>query len=103
MCSAMATWLPCHACIECHSCMELTHATTRCQLSHLCLQAYLLLGDEEYLHMFSHSYAAAMHWLASPLPPWLGDVDLRTGEHNTQLWVSSLSAFWPGLQVPLPL
>ena len=62
-------------------------------------QAYLLLGDEEYLHMFTESYASAMHWLSSPLQPWLTDADLRSGEQNAQLWVSSLSAFWPGLQV----
>ena len=72
------------------------------QLTSVLGQAYLLLGDEEYLHMFAESYASAMHWLASPLQPWLTDADLRSGEQNAQLWVSSLSAFWPGLQVSLP-
>ena len=72
-------------------------------LTSLLCQAYLLLGDEEYLHMFAESYACAMHCLASPLQPWLTDADLRSGEQNAQLWVSSLSAFWPGLQVSLAL
>ena len=49
--------------------------------------------------MFTESYASAMHWLTNGRQPWLGEVDLRTGEAPAQLWISSLAAFWPGLQV----
>ena len=73
-----------------------------------CLQAYLLFGDVKYLEMFSTSYRAAMHGLKLHLiagapadspepPPWLVDVHMDTGKLS-QPWVSSLSAFWPGLQ-----
>ena len=72
------------------------------------MQAYLLFGDEVYLSMFSKLYASAMHGLTlrlvpgapadSPLPPpWLADADMQTGK-LAQPWISSLSAFWPGLQ-----
>ena len=62
-------------------------------------QSYLLLGSEEHLHMFTEAYASAMHWLAAAQRPWLGEADLYSGHHPAQLWVSSLAAFWPGLQV----
>lgn len=72
------------------------------------LQAYLLFGDEDYLGMFTASYLAAMHHLALHLipeaptgtpdpPPWLTDAHMETGK-LIQPWISSLSAFWPGLQ-----
>lgn len=72
------------------------------------LQAYLLFGDEQYLQMFTLSYLAAMHALPLHLlpeaaagtpdpPPWLTNAHMDTGK-LTQPWISSLSAFWPGLQ-----
>lgn len=72
------------------------------------MQAYLLFGDEEYLVMFAKLYTSAMYGLTLMLtpgspadspkpPPWLADVDMQTGL-LTHSWISSLSAFWPGLQ-----
>ena len=49
--------------------------------------------------MFTESYASAMHWLTAASRPWLGEADIYTGHHPAQLWLSSLGAFWPGLQV----
>lgn len=72
------------------------------------MQAYLLFGDEEYLAMFAKLYTSAMYGLRLVLdsgapadsptpPPWLADADMQTGV-LTLSWISSLSAFWPGLQ-----
>ena len=72
------------------------------------LQAYLMFGEDEYLAMFVKLYTSAMHGLALrllptapagalPPPPWLADADMNTGQ-LAQPWISSLSAFWPGLQ-----
>jgi hypothetical protein len=67
-------------------------------------QAYLLLGDEAYLRMFAQLYGAAMRHLrptGSPGWPaghgWLGEVHMHSGA-VMRPWISSLSAFWPGLQ-----
>ena len=73
-----------------------------------CVQAYLVFGEVEYLDMFTKVYTSAMHGLRlkllasappdSPLPPpWLADADMDSGK-LAQPWISSLSAFWPGLQ-----
>ncbi len=73
-----------------------------------CVQAYLVFGEVEYLDMFSKVYISAMHGLrlkllasappdSPPPPPWLADADMDTGK-LAQPWISSLSAFWPGLQ-----
>ena len=63
------------------------------------VQAYLLFGDDAYLTMFTTTYVAAMRHLRRPDSPWLGDADMHVGEANAQPWISSLSAFWPGMQV----
>lgn len=69
------------------------------------MQAYLLFGDEEYLDMFSALYVAAMRHLRPKEPgwaakAWLGEVHLHNGI-VTRPWISSLSAFWPGLQATI--
>ncbi len=72
------------------------------------MQAYLVFGDVEYLDMFTKVYVSAMHGLrlkllasappdSPPPPPWLADADMDSGK-LAQPWISSLSAFWPGLQ-----
>lgn len=72
------------------------------------MQAYLLFGDEDYLAMFAKLYTSAMHGLTLRLaadapggsaapPPWLAHADMQTGKLSHP-WISSLSAFWPGLQ-----
>ncbi len=65
-------------------------------------KAYLQFGEEEYLTMFAEMYAAAMRHLRPGDPGWaargwLAEVDMHTGA-VTRPWISSLSAFWPGLQ-----
>lgn len=58
--------------------------------------------------MFAKLYTSAMHGLRLVLtpgapadsptpPPWLADAHMQTGV-LTHTWISSLSAFWPGLQ-----
>lgn len=66
------------------------------------LKTYLVFGDESYLDMFVDQYTAAQRHMAVQGTwhgfSWLLDV------HMTKLsavkgWISSLSAFWPALQV----
>ena len=69
------------------------------------LKSYLLFGDEEYLEMFAGLYAAAMRYLRPKEPGWaakgwLGEVHLHSGA-VMRPWISSLSAFWPGLQATI--
>ena len=66
------------------------------------MQAYLAFGDPGYLRMFVEVYAAAMQrlqlagrWSSTG---WLADMHIGTGQ-LLHPWISSLSAFWPGLQV----
>ncbi len=66
------------------------------------VQAYLAFGDPGYLRMFVEVYAAAMQrlqlagrWASTG---WLADMHIGTGQ-LLHPWISSLSAFWPGLQV----
>lgn len=49
--------------------------------------------------MFTDAYVAAMAALRPQDSPWLGDADMTVGEANPRPWISSLSAFWPGMQV----
>ena len=65
-------------------------------------QAYLVFGEEAYLGMFVRAYRGAMQGLRAPGSSWLGEADMDIGEPVLRPWVSSLSAFWPGLQVCLP-
>ena len=63
------------------------------------MQAYLLFGSEDYLNMFTTVFVAAMRGLRRPDMAWLGDADMHMGKAHDHPWISSLSAFWPGMQV----
>ena len=64
-------------------------------------QSYLLLGEEQYLAMFAEAYVAAMYRMRLGGEfarfGWLVDVHIDTGAVS-RIFVSSLSAFWPGMQ-----
>lgn len=64
-------------------------------------KAYLLFGDEDYLEMFTDVYSSAMFHMFMPRTvngyQWMFDADIDYG-HLTRPWISSLSAFWPGMQ-----
>lgn len=66
------------------------------------LKTYLVFGDEEYLRMFAEQYARVQRYMAVP-GSWRGSawvLDVTMGRLEAiKPWVSSLSAFWPGLQV----
>lgn len=66
------------------------------------LKAYLSFGEEDYLTMFADAYGAAQANMAlSPVVSganWLVDVHMTTGR-VLHPFISSLAAFWPGLQV----
>lgn len=73
-------------------------------------QAYLLFGDEQFLRMFADAYASAVGTMQligeySQLR-WLVDVHAGSGRIS-RVWISSLAAFWPGMQaligVPRPV
>lgn len=76
---------------------------------HVGVQAYLMFGDETSLTMYAEAHAAANATmrLVGELGRrgWLVDVHMATGQLS-RVWVSSLAAFWPGLQAlagtPLP-
>lgn len=65
------------------------------------LKAYLLLGEEKYLDMFADLYTSTMRHLQVPTSwhgtSFLADVHMDSGQLTTP-WVSSLGAFWPGMQ-----
>eukprot|EP00210_Caulerpa_lentillifera_P000597 g578.t1 len=65
------------------------------------LKAYMLFGDVEYLKMFTELYAAVMQNMRTPKLAggyqWIADVHINEG-HIIHPWISSLSAFWPGMQ-----
>eukprot|EP00210_Caulerpa_lentillifera_P000610 g591.t1 len=65
------------------------------------LKGYVLFGDMEYLTMFTELYTAVMRYMKTPKLTggyqWIADVNMNNG-HITDSWISSLSAFWPGLQ-----
>eukprot|EP00951_Prasinocladus_malaysianus_P005246 scaffold37258_cov47-Prasinocladus_malaysianus.AAC.3 len=53
--------------------------------------------------MFAEAYSSAMVHLRVPNMynnMWLIDAHMDTGR-MTRPWISSLGAFWPGMQVPL--
>lgn len=63
------------------------------------LKAYILLGEDKYLHRFSVHYAALkkhVHQSGKTLPV---DVHMHKPESNAKAHVDALLAFWPGLQV----
>ncbi len=75
--------------------------TTTCTTTQTHTQAYLLFGDTQLLDAFADVYSAAMHFMQPPpsyaSAGWLVDVHMDSGK-LARSWVSSLSAFWPGLQ-----
>ncbi|KAG6540826.1 hypothetical protein Mapa_017804 [Marchantia paleacea] len=60
------------------------------------IKAYILFGDDEYWDMFHDAYMAVQQYYRHG--PWYHDADIRTGG-PTHRQLTSLQAFWPGLQV----
>jgi hypothetical protein len=68
------------------------------------LKMYLFSGNEGPLRMFAEQYAAVtrglqLQWDEAGAVPWQVAVHMHTAAAVSGLWISSLSAFWPGLQV----
>ncbi|KAE8723961.1 putative alpha-mannosidase I MNS5 [Hibiscus syriacus] len=59
------------------------------------LKAYILFGKEDYWRMFQSAYLAVQKYFRHG--PWYHEVDMRTGK-ATYWQLTSLQAFWPGLQ-----
>eukprot|EP00850_Spirogloea_muscicola_P003129 SM000012S25391 [mRNA] locus=s12:818709:824031:+ [translate_table: standard] len=59
------------------------------------IKAHMLLGDDEYLHIFKQAYGAVMDHLYHD--PWYLEVNMNNGMVVWPLF-NSLQAFWPGLQ-----
>lgn len=67
------------------------------------LKAYLLLGDEEYLRMFADLYNPIMKHMKVASDEgykFMVDVNMDNGQRSKH-WISSLGAFWPGMQALL--
>ncbi|GJN22238.1 hypothetical protein PR202_gb09788 [Eleusine coracana subsp. coracana] len=62
------------------------------------IKAYILFGSDEYWDMFHSAYLAVQKYLRHG--PWYHEADMRTGE-ATYWQLTSLQAFWPGLQTLL--
>ncbi|KAL4283087.1 hypothetical protein GQ457_16G024100 [Hibiscus cannabinus] len=62
---------------------------------YLC-KAYILFGKEDYWRMFQSAYLAVQKYFRHG--PWYHEADMRTGK-ATYWQLTSLQAFWPGLQV----
>ncbi|RZB39048.1 ER degradation-enhancing alpha-mannosidase-like protein 3 [Asbolus verrucosus] len=62
-----------------------------------CLKAYILLGDNRYLHRFNRHYNAVMKYISQG--PMLLDVHMHRPHTNSRNYMDALLAFWPGLQV----
>ncbi|CAO2818260.1 unnamed protein product [Amaranthus hypochondriacus] len=60
------------------------------------VKAYILFGKDEYWRMFQSAYVAVQKHFRHG--PWYHEADMRTG-HATYWQLTSLQAFWPGLQV----
>ncbi|KAH7729181.1 ER degradation-enhancing alpha-mannosidase-like 3-like protein [Aphelenchoides avenae] len=61
------------------------------------LKAYILLGEEDYLHRFNKHYDAVMRYLSKG--PLFIDVHMHKPTVAARSYMDSLLAFWPGLQV----
>jgi mannosidase alpha-like ER degradation enhancer 3 len=61
------------------------------------LKAYILLGEEEYLHRFNRHYEAVMKYLNKG--PLFIDVHMHRPLVASRSYMDSLLAFWPGVQV----
>ncbi|XP_057806299.1 alpha-mannosidase I MNS5 isoform X1 [Salvia miltiorrhiza] len=62
------------------------------------LKAHILFGREELWRMFQPAYTAVQKYFRHG--PWYHEADMRTGR-ATYWQLTSLQAFWPGLQVLL--
>ncbi|KAF5187876.1 Mannosyl-oligosaccharide 1,2-alpha-mannosidase [Thalictrum thalictroides] len=62
------------------------------------MKAHILFGGEEFWEMFHPAYLAVQKYFRHG--PWYHDADMRTGR-ATYWQLTSLQAFWPGLQVLL--
>ncbi|CAH9095875.1 unnamed protein product [Cuscuta epithymum] len=60
------------------------------------VKAYILFGKDECWKMFQSAYLAVQKYFRHG--PWYHDADMRTGR-ATYWQLTSLQAFWPGLQV----
>ncbi|CAN6717914.1 unnamed protein product [Malus baccata var. baccata] len=59
-------------------------------------KAHILFGKEEFWRMFHSAYIAVQKYFRHG--PWYHEADMRTGK-ATYWQLTSLQAFWPGLQV----
>ncbi|KAG9129452.1 hypothetical protein Leryth_013046 [Lithospermum erythrorhizon] len=59
-------------------------------------KAHILFGKEEYWQMFQSAYVAVQKYFRHG--PWYHEADMRNGK-ATYWQLTSLQAFWPGLQV----
>ncbi|KAM3703824.1 hypothetical protein ACB098_04G125900 [Castanea mollissima] len=59
-------------------------------------KAHILFGKEEFWRMFHSAYLAVQKYFRHG--PWYHEADMRTGK-ATYWQLTSLQAFWPGLQV----
>ncbi|KAI4326680.1 hypothetical protein MLD38_031968 [Melastoma candidum] len=59
-------------------------------------KAYILFGKEDYWKMFHSAYLGVQKYFRHG--PWYHEADMRTGK-ATYWQLTSLQAFWPGLQV----
>ncbi|CAI9112509.1 OLC1v1012969C4 [Oldenlandia corymbosa var. corymbosa] len=60
------------------------------------IKAYILFGRDEFWRMFQSAYIAVQKYFR--YGPWYHEADMRTGK-PTYWQLTSLQAFWPGLQV----
>ncbi|KAL1334010.1 hypothetical protein HN51_062891 [Arachis hypogaea] len=60
------------------------------------LKAHILFGKEDFWRMFHSAYVAVQKYFRHG--PWYHEADMRTGK-ATYWQLTSLQAFWPGLQV----
>ncbi|KAL3018519.1 hypothetical protein AAZX31_05G032900 [Glycine max] len=60
------------------------------------LKAHILFGKEDFWKMFHSAYVAVQKYFRHG--PWYHEADMRTGR-ATYWQLTSLQAFWPGLQV----
>ncbi|CAN1753478.1 Alpha-mannosidase I MNS5 [Linum perenne] len=60
------------------------------------VKAHILFGKDDYWRMFQSAYQAVQKYFRHG--PWYHEADMRTGT-ATYWQLTSLQAFWPGLQV----
>ncbi|XP_043704893.1 alpha-mannosidase I MNS5 isoform X2 [Telopea speciosissima] len=60
------------------------------------IKAHILFGKDEFWDMFKSAYLAVQKYFRHG--PWYHEADMRTGK-ATYWQLTSLQAFWPGLQV----